>query len=123
MLALGRLRDIYSEQEARNSRDRERVGREEAAMRRVQAGDRQREQLFKEMRKKAKIKETKRWQMVNAMNRFDSLFGNKFASWYLMNLPDPPRTLKVPAWKVCLEVLPRTCGGLVRRGIRATLAC
>ena len=34
-----------------------------------------------------------------AMNGLESLFGQKFASRYLMDLPDPPRTLTVPGLK------------------------
>ena len=51
--ALARLRDREHLSEVQHCKERERVGREEAAFRRVQAADRDREELLKRSRKEA----------------------------------------------------------------------
>ena len=72
--ALARLRDLVSVREVQNSKEKERAGREEAALRRVQAADKDRESLLREGRKKARERQKAR----QALSR--KAFGEE--SWF-----------------------------------------
>ena len=93
---MGRLRDIYSLQEAKNAQDRERVGREEAALRSVQAADRDREKILKEMRRKAKAVEQKRQRLVAQVFGCSGLFGQQRSGEFQQFAVEAPKTLMVP---------------------------
>ena len=73
-MALARYRDLVSAREVQNSKERERAGRENAALRRAQAADRDLEEVLKQARQRAKEVEKKRKQLSREAFGEQSLF-------------------------------------------------
>ena len=73
-MVLARYRDLVSAREVQNAKEKERVGRENAALRRAQAADRDLEQLLKQARERAKQVEKKRKQLSREAFGEESLF-------------------------------------------------
>ena len=114
--ALARVRDREHLSEVQHCKERERVGREEAAFRRVQAGDRDREELLKRSRKEArKVQESRKAEVTRVFFGKESLFGENCAACFVADSPLAPGAVRLPsleglpgveacaAWKSCVS--------------------
>ena len=93
VLAVGRVRDIYAAQETQNSKEKEKVGREEAALRRAQAADRDRGEVLKKWKEQLEREEKERRKLVDKALVPQGLFGYSANSSVRGEVPETLRSV------------------------------